>query len=354
MAASSPDPLAVFQDPSTVPVGQTPRTLVATAGPAQLYWYPARVTLAAAVPALLVPHLGLRPSYIYDLCPGASFIEGMVCAGMPLHFLDWGTPRSDDAAFGIAEAVLDVLPALVTALQEHAGTDVFNLVAYSSGVPLATSYVATHPGAPVTALLLLAGPLDFAHGALSSLGQSPATVPLRSLLTTPVRTGWPTGPVPSLANLWWTLLTEQRRLALVEGQPGHPSADRGTETPATAAEVPPRRALYRWLNDWLGWPAAFGDQWIHWLQQENRLARGTLTLRGHPVDLGAVTPPVLAVAAKADTIVPPAAVHALLDLVSSAERNYEETPGGHLWPLVAPHARAALWPTLTAWLRAHP
>ena len=118
--------------------------------------------------------------------------------------------------------------------------------------------------------------------------------------------------------------------------------------------VRPRRALYRWLNDWLGVPAAYGDQWLRWLHQENRLVRGELLLRDRPVDLAAVTQPVLAVAAQDDTMVPPAAVHALLDLVSSAERNYEETPGGHLWPLVAPHARAALWPTLTAWLRAHP
>ena len=110
--------------------------------------------------------------------------------------------------------------------------------------------------------------------------------------------------------------------------------------------------MNRWSNEWVGFPGEFFRQWIKWFYQENRLAKGELKLRGRRVDLSTVKQPILVVAARKDTITPPASARALVDLVGSTDKEYEELPGGHISLIAGRQAHQYLWPRLVQWLRA--
>jgi polyhydroxyalkanoate synthase len=324
-------------DQGDVPVGLSPRELVGRWGKARLYLYRAQGNRTEAVPVLFVPYLGISRTYVFDL-PGASFVEFFTRQGFNLYMLDWGDLGDEDAQFGIEDAVMDVIPAMVRRTLRHSAADVLDMFGYCMGVPMAMCYVATHPDAPVRNLVMMVGPIDFQHAGFFATWTAKESFPLDKLVDTHrtapleyVRLGFkllsPTGDLATYTSLWRNLGNE--------------------------AYVQSWRAMNRWSNEWVGFPGEFFRQWIRWFYQENRLATGTLVLRGRRVDLGTVRQPILVVAARRDTIVPPAAARALVDLVGSADKEYEELPGGHISLIAGRQAHQYLWPKLVQWLRAH-
>ena len=324
-------------DQGEVPVGQSPRELVGRKGKARLYVYRARTERPEAVPVLFVPYLGISRTYVFDL-PGASFVEFFTEQGFNLYMLDWGDLGPEDAEFTLEDAVLDVIPGMVRRVLRHSGAETLDLFGYCMGVPMTMSYVATHPEAPVRSLEMMVGPVDFAHAGFFATWTAKESFPVDKLVDTYqtgplefVRLGFkllsPTGDIATWVNLWRNVTNDQ----YVQGW----------------------RAMNRWSNEWVGFPGEFFRQWVKWFYQENRLARGELVLRGQRVDLSTVTQPILVVAARKDTIVPPAAARALVDLVGSADKEYVELPGGHISLIAGRQAHQNLWPKLVRWLRAH-
>lgn len=322
-------------DQSAAPVGLTPRELVGRWGKARLYRYRARTAHPEPVPVLFVPYLGISRTYVFDL-PGASFVDFFRGQGFHLYLLDWGDLGPEDADFGIAEAVLDVIPALVRRVLRHSGAAQLDLFGYCMGVPLAMSALATHPAMPVRNLVMMVGPVDFTHAGFFATWTAKDVFPVDKLVDTHktapldyVQAGFkllnPTGDLATLLGLWRNLGNE----SYVQGW----------------------RAMNRWSNEFVGFPGEFFRQWITWFYQENRLAKGELELRGRPVDLTTVRQPLLVVAARRDTITPPAAARALVALVGSSDKEYEELPGGHISLIAGRQAHQHLWPKLVRWLR---
>jgi polyhydroxyalkanoate synthase len=58
------------------------------------------------------------------------------------------------------------------------------------------------------------------------------------------------------------------------------------------------------------------------------------------------------VGAKEDNIAPPACVKALMDAVSSTDKEYLELPGGHISLIAGRGASTHCWPKVAAWLAA--
>ncbi|MGI8552019.1 MAG: alpha/beta fold hydrolase [Dehalococcoidia bacterium] len=323
-------------DQSEAPVGLTPRELVGRKGKARLYLYRAQGEQADAVPVLFVPYLGISRTYVFDL-PGASFVEFFTRQGINLYMLDWGDLGPEDANFKLEDAVMDTIPAIVRRVKRHSGSDTMDLFGYCMGTPMSMSYMATHPDAPVRNLVMMVGPIDFERGGFFAAWTAKDVFPVDKLVDTHktapleyVRMGFkllsPTGEMATMTNLWWNLGNEQY--------------------------VQSWRSMNRWSNEWVGFPGEFFRQWIGWFYQENRLAKGQLVLRGHRVDLSTVHNPILVVAARKDTIAPPASARALVDLVGSADKEYEELPGGHISLIAGRQANQQLWPKLVSWLRA--
>ena len=323
-------------DTTHAAVGQTPKRVVWSRGPATLARYQARTDVQQPLPLLLVHSLVSRP-YILDLVPGNSFVAYLLDQGFDVYLADWGIPTSGDADLGLEDYVLDFLPAMVDAVLEESAADALSLLGYCLGGVLTLLYAATHPDGPVRNLLTLATPVDFDHlGLLGVWGRAlnadrlvdhTGNVPA-ALIKQSFRLLKPASEVSPvrLVSLWQQL--EDNRF------------------------VAQFRAFDRWTNDHVDFPGAAFRQTLRELVQGNKLIRGGLTLDGIPVDLAAIRPSLLAIAAEGDHIVPVAAAAPQVDLVASQDKGFLRLPGGHVGLAAGRKARTTLWPHVAAWLAA--
>jgi poly[(R)-3-hydroxyalkanoate] polymerase subunit PhaC len=317
-------------------LGQAPRREVFTTGTARLYRYESR--RAHETPVLFVPNLGISRPYIFDLLPGASFIEHMTQQGFDFYLLDWGAFGPDDRDLTLEECVTTILPGMTQAVLKSSGARELSVLGYCMGAPLSAAFVAAYPEVPLRNFVDMAGPIDFSHSGLfgrwldrkyfdvdrvvEALGGSvPAPV---------IRAGFklirPTADASAYLNLWWNLWDDR----YVEGF----------------------TALNTWSNEYVALPGAFFRQWVRDFYQENKLYRGDLRYGGRTVRLDAITRPVLAVGAAQDYIAPPACVRALIDAVSSSDKEYIELPGGHISLIAGRGALRTCWPRVSDWLAA--
>ncbi|MBI2461491.1 MAG: alpha/beta fold hydrolase [Candidatus Rokubacteria bacterium] len=325
--------MELILNPAEPKVGQTPRVEVYRKGKARLCRY--QSSRKHPVPVLMVPNLGISRPYIFDLQPGASFIEYMTREGFDFYLLDWGVFGEEDNGLTVDDCVTRILPRVVRKVLESSGAEALSLLGYCMGGPLSACFVALHPEVPVRALVNMAGPIDFAHAGLfrlwldkrffnvdrmvDTLGAVPAEM---------VKAGFkllkPTMDVTTALNLWWNLWNDR----YVEGF----------------------KALNKWANEYVPFPGEFFRQWVKEFYQENRLVRKELRLGGRLVDLGQIRCPVLVVGAQEDYIAPAPCVRAVLDHVGSQDTRYEELPGGHISLIAGRSAALHCWPRVAGWL----
>jgi polyhydroxyalkanoate synthase len=314
-------------------IGLSPKQLVYRRNKARLYRYESART--HAVPVLFVPNLGISRPAIFDLQPGASFVEHMCRHGVDFFLLDWGVYGEEDNGLTVDECVTRLLPRVVRKVLEASGRDGLALIGYCMGAPLAVSFVALHPEIPLRAFVNMAGPIDFSKAGLFARWLDKRFYDVDRVVDTMgaipaewVKLGFkllrPTMDVSTALNLWVNLDNAR----YVEGY----------------------QALSRWANEYVPFPGEFFRQWVRDFYQENRLIRGDLRLDGRRVDLRRVTCPVFAVAGQEDYIAPAPCVKALLDHVGSEERRYLELPGGHISLIAGRSASTHCWPKVVEWL----
>ena len=273
-------------------LGQTPRREVAASGTARLYRYEGRC--AHATPVLFVPNLGISRPYIFDLLPGASFVEHMTGEGFDFYLLDWGAFGPDDGTLSLEECVTTILPSMTREVLRESGARQLSVLGYCMGAPLSAAFIASHPESPVANFINMAGPIDFSRSGLfgqwlqrkyfdvdrvvDALGGS--------IPTHVVRAGFklirPTADAAAYLNLWWNLWDERYVASFT--------------------------ALNTWSNEYVPLPGAFFRQWVRDFYQENKLYRGELRYGGRVSRLDSITCPLLAVGALQDYIAPPACV----------------------------------------------
>jgi polyhydroxyalkanoate synthase subunit PhaC len=319
--------------PAEPQIGLSPRTLVYRRNKARLYRYEGART--RPVPLLFVPNLGISRPAIFDLQPGASFVEYMCGQGFDFFLLDWGVFGEEDNGLTVDECVTRLLPRVARKVLETAGAAELAVIGYCMGGPLSISFVAQHPEVPVRAYVNMAGPIDFSQAGLFARWLDKRFYDVDRVVDTVgaipadwVRAGFkllkPTMDVSTALNLWWNLDNDK----YVDGY----------------------QALSRWANEYVPFPAEFFRQWVKDFYQDNRLVRGDLRLGGERVDLGRVRCPLMVIGAAEDYIAPPGCVQALLDHVGSEDKTYLELPGGHISLIAGRSAARHCWPRVAEWL----
>jgi polyhydroxyalkanoate synthase len=317
-------------------LGQTPRREISAIGTARLYRYESPRTLGT--PVLFVPNLGISRPYIFDLQPGASFVEHMTQQGFDFYLLDWGVFGAGEPDVTVEECVTEILPSAMRDVLRTSGTGALSVLGYCMGAPLSAACLGAHPELPVRNFIDMAGPIDFARSGLFGRwldrryfdvdrvvdglgGAVPASV---------IRAGFklvrPTADVSTYLNLWWNLWDDR----YVQGF----------------------TALNTWANEYVGLPGGFFRQWVRDFYQDNKLVTGELRYGGRAVRLETITCPLLAVGAVQDYIAPPACVRALLEVVGSRDKEYKELPGGHISLIAGRGALRQCWPHVSRWLAA--
>jgi polyhydroxyalkanoate synthase subunit PhaC len=313
--------------------GQTPRTEVYKKNKTRLYRY--QSTRTHGVPVLFVPNLGISRPYIFDLMPGASFIEHMVQEGFDFYLLDWGVFGPEDDGLTVEDCVVKILPRMVSKVLHTSGTSELSMLGYCMGSPLTAAFIAAHREVPVRNFVSMAGPIDFRHVGLLGLWldrrffNADRLVDVVGTVTGDmVKAGFkllkPTTDLSTNLNLWWNLWNDK----YVEGY----------------------SALNKWANEYVGLPVEFFRQWIHDFYQDNKLYAGELRMGDREVRLENITCSVFVVAASEDYIAPPACAQPLVDKVGSGDREYVELPGGHISLIAGRGAAVHCWPKVSGWL----
>lgn len=320
-------------------IAQTPKELIWALNKAKLYRYLSVVEPKDRhpVPLLLVFALMNRP-YILDLRPGHSFVEFMVHQGYDVYLLDWGEPGLEDKNLKFDDYILDYLPRAIRKLKAVAGTEEFSMLGWCIGAILATSYAALRPDDGLRNLILLTAPLDFADKegvtfarwvderffdvdkVLAAFGNMPgelidygarALKPVDNYILNYLKL-WDNLDKPNVVDAW--------------------------------------QAMNTWVTDNIPLAGGAFRQLIVDLYRNNRLIRNEWVLRGERVDLNRINANLLTVIAAGDHITPPCQSKAIMDLVSSKDKELFHIPGGHIGIMAGSAAHRNTWPHIDSWL----
>ncbi len=316
-------------------IGQTPRETVWTHRGTTLYRYRS-AQREHPIPVLLVFALINRPE-IFDLRPGASFVEFLLEQGFDVFLLDWGVPGEEDADTGLAELVCDELHWAVRETLRAASAEELSLLGWCIGGSLCAIYCALHPRGPARNALLLTTPIDPTHSLYSTwvageefdidlVADSYRAVPGAGI-------DFANKLMKPVANFG----TTYRRLfqSILDGR-----------DPRTSYQP-----MAKWVSDNPPFPSRAYREWITWMYKRNQLASGSMRLRGARVDLRRIEQNLLVVTAGADHIAPPVGTVPLLGLVASADVTHFDRPGGHIGLMAGSRAKHEIWPELAGWLR---
>jgi poly[(R)-3-hydroxyalkanoate] polymerase subunit PhaC len=326
---------------SQATVAQTPKQVIWTLNKAKLYRY---IPVVAAeqrhkVPLLLVFALMNKP-YILDLRPGNSFIEYMVKQGYDVYLLDWGVPGPEDKDLRFDDYVLDYLPRAIRKLKAVSGSDEFSMLGWCIGAILVTIYAALRPDDGLKNLLLLTAPLDFTDKTAGGFVRW-----VNDQCFDPDKIVGAFGNVPGEMIDYGA-----KALKPVENYIGsYLTLWDNLDNPRV---VESWHAMNTWVTDLIPMAGATYRQLIKELYQENRLIKGTLTIRGERVDLNRIRASLLNVIALTDHISPPCQSESIMNKVSSQDQHLLKVKGGHIGMMAGSGAIKYTWPHIDDWLAA--
>jgi polyhydroxyalkanoate synthase len=325
-------------NPADPPMAQTPKDTVWRRGKITLNRYRPQTDSLHPLPYLMVPWLGISRPYILDMLPGHSMVEYLVQQGHDLYMLDWGEIAEEDKDLGLEDVVFKILPRAIDEILALSGADHINLNGFCLGGVISNCYLALHPDAPVKNYISIVTPVDFDQGGLFKvwLGHDEFPVDLivehfggipPHLMGVGFKMLRPTGDMAAYSGLWMNMNKKDYIQAF--------------------------KAMNHWANDFVGMPGRFFNQLQKEFYFENKWLKGDLRLKGQRVNLKHIRQPMFVAAASKDHIVPPRAAQALMDAVSSTDKEYVELPGGHISVFSGRQANKILWPRLHAWVLAH-
>jgi polyhydroxyalkanoate synthase subunit PhaC len=321
------------------PIGQTPRQAIWTLNKATLYRYTPVVPQEKRhrIPLLLVFAL-MNKSAILDLRPGNSFVEFLLHKGYDVYLLDWGTPGPEDAQTGLGDYVLEYIPRAVRKLKSFSGSEEFNLLGWCIGAMLVTLYASLRPAEGPKSLVLLTAPLDFTEHDKIALAKMTEERFFDVDRVLQVFGNMPAGFIDYGAKM----------LKPVENFVG--GYMRLFDNLDNDKIVDSWHAMNTWVSDNIPLAGAAYRQFIIDFYRENRLVKGTLTIRGERVDLKQLRASLLNVIGEDDHITPPCQSEAVLDLVGSTDKEVLRLPGGHIGLMAGSSAYKVAWPRIDAWL----
>lgn len=325
--------LGVIRKAGNPKPGSTPREVILRRDGITLYRYLHGGSIACAEPLLIVYALVNRPE-IADLQRGRSLVQGLLEQGFDVYLLDWGRPGPEDRLRSLDEYINDYLDACVDAVRDRCMRRAVPLLGICQGGTFAICYAALNPS-KVERLITTVTPVDFRsdNDMLSHLIRH---VDIEQIVDA-------TGNVSGEFLNWLFLslkpyrLLQQKYLRFLD-----------------AIEDPDAVDLFMRMEEWIfdspSIPAAAAKEFVRNFYQENKLARGELSIGGYRVDPRAIDMPVLNVFARDDDLVPNASSKALRGLVGADDYTEVEIPGGHIGIYVSTKSGDSVPAIVSKWM----
>ncbi|MEH7419394.1 class III poly(R)-hydroxyalkanoic acid synthase subunit PhaC [Neobacillus drentensis] len=316
-------------------VGPTPKEVIWTKNKTKLYRYVSEQPKKHKVPLLLIYALINKP-YVLDLTKGGSLIEYLVNNGFDVYLLDWGTPGYEDRNMKLDDFIIDYIPRAVKKVLKTSKVDELSILGYCMGGTMTSIFAALYPELPIRNLIFMTSPFDFedsgSYGAMlnekyfnidkvvDTLGViPPEMIDYGNKLSKPMANFY--GPFISLVDR-----VDNEKF------------------------VKSFKLLQKWLNDGIPFPGESYRQWIRDFYQKNKLIKGELVVRGRKVELKNITANVLNLAGQNDLIAQPHMVEALMDAISSKDKQFKNLPVGHTSITFGSQASKITYPTIGDWL----
>ncbi|MCF4166961.1 alpha/beta fold hydrolase [Zavarzinia compransoris] len=298
------------------------------------------------VPILLVPPLAADPLN-FDLLPNRSLVRFLLAKGFKVYLVDFGSPKSRHADYGLIDYAARLLPDAIAATRAHHGERALSLVGYCMGGLFALVYQGWAHDPDVRNIVTIATPIDSRAVGMAGWLVQAMQVPTRLIRRlTPFRIdkidarrlmmpGWmasnifkltnPIGVVQGYADL---LMNLWDREYLMEN-----------------------RTVSRWFNDMHAYPGGIVKDFVVRVGLDNALAKGKIELgEGAVSDFAAIACPYLAIAGKSDQIVTLDAARKVMDVVPSGDKQFAEAPGGHAGVFAGSRAPVTTWTIAADWL----
>ncbi len=311
-------------DESAFEVGEnvaiTPGAVVYRSPVAELMQYAPQTETVHEVPLLIVPPM-INKYYVADLAPGRSMIEHYVQNGQQTFTISWRNPGPEHADFDLdtyAGAVLEALDAI----EKITGTDRTHVLGLCAG-GITASCALAHLAATdrldeVAGLTLGVTVLDNEQSGAASAFVDPATA--RMAIADSARRGYLDGR--SLAGVFAWL------------RPNDLVWNYWVNNYLLGKDPPPFDILY-WNADTTNLPAGLHRDFVTLAMNNSLIHPGELSVRGTPVDLGAIDVDAYVVAGIADHITPWVNCYRSVHLLGSRPRFVLST-SGHIAALVNP------------------
>jgi len=317
-------------------VAPTPKEVVWTRNKTKLYRYISDQPKKHKIPLLLVYALINKP-YILDLTKGGSLIEYLVERGFDVYLLDWGTPGYEDKHMKLDDYIMDYIPRAVRKVMRRSKVEEVSILGYCMGGTITSAFAALHPDLPIRNLIFMTSPFDFensgTYGAMlderyfdinkvvETLGMiPPEMIDYGNKMINPMGTNF--GPFISLY-----------------------------ERAGNENFIKSFKLLRKWLNDGILFPGEAYRQWIGDFYQKNKLIKGEMVIRGQKVNLKNIKANVLNLAGQHDLIAPPHQVEALMNAISSEDKQFKVLPVGHTSITYGSQATKITYPTISEWLK---
>jgi len=318
-------------------VGPTAKEVVWRKNKARLYHFQRTSPATRKTPVLCIMPL-INRAYILDLRPGASFVAYLLSQGHDVYLLDWGDWNDEDRSLNLDTLLTQYMARAVRIVAARSGGPL-TMLGYCIGGALSTCFVAMHTEGLIKNLVLLTTPIDFAESGPFGVWTRPEVFPLQ--LLTSVFPAVPGGYPDVGSKLLQPLPAGLGQFVRLEEKL------RGSHF-----DLHGWQAMFRWVNEGVAFPAGCYRQWIGEFYQHNKLVKGELQMDGRKVLLSSIRCPILNVVASHDLIAPRPTTSAILQMVSSQDKDEVIVKGGHVGIVVGKAAATDLWPKVGAWLAA--
>jgi polyhydroxyalkanoate synthase len=301
---------------------------------------------------LLIIYAPINRFHVMDLNPKRSIIRNLLSNGLDIYLLDLGYPSKEDDKLSLKDYVDYIKDAVQTILkkEEEEGKSQENkkvsILGYCWGGILALVYTA----------------LESAN-TLKNKDDDDNTVKSLTLMATPVDFSKEN---TILAN--WSRVVDIDKIILEFGNMNGQILDL-----AFAMRNPPRytfdkyyklfKRLYdkefvntfidveRWLYDTPPVPGNLHRQIINDCYKDNLLIANKMKIDGRYIDLRNIIIPLLMIDAEKDDLVTTESAIAVSNYVSSNEKDFLKSPGGHVALCISDSAHEKLWPNAAKWIQ---
>lgn len=313
--------------------GVTPFEVLGKFGRCRLLYF-SPVEDQGHAPVFVVPSI-INKYYILDLMKGASFIEYLKNANVPVYLIDWGAPRTQDRVASLEDHILHWLDWALRESCRHAEVEKIDMFGQCVGGTFAAIYTALRPER-VKSIIALTAPVSFHDNGLLSTWTKHGKIDLEL-----ISDQW--------GNIYKGFLKESFNMLKPLDQAR--KYNNLIKHSWNAKFIDRYAAINRWVEDCIAFPGKTYARYIKDFYQDNLLIKGQLKLGSEVVKLESITCPVFVISSPEDEIVPFESAVRLLDAVSSKQKELKQINGGHIGIVLSSKAKDNLWRPVEGWVK---